>query len=55
MDWKSFPYGMKMQVGVEDLDIQRREYQGHEYYVPSGMRSFKGTEFSLVNNIVKLK
>jgi len=44
------PYGIRIEVLVDELDLQRREYRGYDYYVPAGMRSFKGKTFKLDNN-----
>lgn len=43
-----FPYGYKVYVAVGDLNLKMREYKGYEYFVPQGMRSFKGQVFRIV-------
>lgn len=44
-------WGVLLQgIDVSELNLQRRCYQGNEYFVPKGMRSFKNTEFKIVDN-----
>lgn len=40
-------YGIKVVIDEGSLNLQRRYYSGFEYYVPKGMRSYKGTEFQI--------
>lgn len=38
----------------EYLTLCKKSYRGHDYYVPQGMRSFKGAQFRLVNGKVEM-
>ena len=38
----------------EYLTLCKKSYRGHDYYVPQGMRSFKGTKFRLVNGRLEM-
>jgi hypothetical protein len=48
------PYGIKLEaLNVIELNLKMRYYNGYEYYVPSGMRSFKKKEFTINNGVIK--
>lgn len=38
----------------ENFTLCKKSYRGYDYYVPKGMRSFKGTEFRLVDGKIKI-
>jgi hypothetical protein len=38
----------------DNFTLCKKSFRGHDYYVPKGMRSFKKTEFRLVNGKIKL-
>lgn len=42
-------YGVQVLINANELDLQKRFYNGYEYWVPKGMRSFKGTKFTVKN------
>lgn len=38
----------------ENFTLCKKSFRGHDYYVPKGMRSFKGAEFRLMNGKMEL-
>ena len=39
----------------EQFMLCKRSYQGNDYYVPEGKRSFKGTQFRLVDGKIQIE
>ena len=50
-----YPYGYKLYIKSTDLTLERKTYQGFEYYTPKGMRSFKKTRFTVHGEKINLK
>ena len=46
------PWGIRIRIEDDKLYLVRKEYRGHEYYVPKGIRSFKNTNFKLIDGSV---
>lgn len=42
-------YGIRVIVDASKLDLVERYYNGYNYWVPKGARSFKGTKFTVKN------
>lgn len=48
------PYGIQLFVNAESLNLVQKWYQGHDYYVPKGMRSFKKQKFTIQNEAIQM-
>lgn len=49
-------YGLLINIfDVSDsLELCRKSYRGYDYYVPKGMRSFKGVQFRMVDGKIEI-